>query len=70
VYVFLSNRVFSSRGNNLLSQLNIRGKVQDAIYHALEADKLNPEQVREENIAEEEEVLEEDTDENVSGASF
>ncbi len=35
VYVFLSNRVYNSRSNNLLSQLNIRSKIQDAIYKAL-----------------------------------
>ena len=36
VYVFLSNRVYNSRSNNLLGSMNIRGKVQDAIYRALE----------------------------------
>jgi len=35
VYIFLSNRVYNTRTNNLLGQLNIRGKVQDAIYEAL-----------------------------------
>jgi CubicO group peptidase (beta-lactamase class C family) len=35
VYVFLSNRVYNTRANNLLSQLGIRGKVQDAIYQAI-----------------------------------
>jgi beta-glucosidase-like glycosyl hydrolase/CubicO group peptidase (beta-lactamase class C family) len=35
VYIFLSNRVYNSRANNLLGQLNIRGRVQDAIYKAL-----------------------------------
>ena len=39
VYVFLSNRVYHSRDNNLLGQMNIRGKVQDAIYKALEGEK-------------------------------
>lgn len=38
VYVFLSNRVFNSRSNNLLGQMNIRGKIQDAIYRALNAE--------------------------------
>ncbi len=38
VYIFLSNRVYNSRSNNLLGQLNIRGKIQDAIYRALQAD--------------------------------
>ena len=37
VYVFLSNRVYNSRSNNLLGQLGIRGKIQDAIYRALQA---------------------------------
>ena len=36
VYVFLSNRVYNSRANNLLSQLGIRGKIQDAIYEAIQ----------------------------------
>ncbi len=36
VYVFLSNRVYNTRANNLLGSMNIRGKVQDAIYRALE----------------------------------
>ncbi|HEY0042697.1 MAG TPA: glycoside hydrolase family 3 N-terminal domain-containing protein [Flavisolibacter sp.] len=36
VYIFLSNRVYNTRANNLLGQMNIRGKVQDAIYKALE----------------------------------
>ena len=35
VYIFLSNRVYNTRSNNLLSQLGIRGKIQDAIYRAL-----------------------------------
>ena len=35
VYVFLSNRVYNTRANNLLGLMNIRGKVQDAIYKAL-----------------------------------
>ncbi len=39
VYVFLSNRVYHSRDNNLLGQMNIRGKVQDAIYKALDGEK-------------------------------
>lgn len=36
VYVFLSNRVFEGRDSNLLGRLNIRGKIQDAIYRALQ----------------------------------
>jgi CubicO group peptidase (beta-lactamase class C family) len=39
VYVFLSNRVFEGRESNLLSRLNIRGKIQDAIYLALDKEK-------------------------------
>ncbi|HQV62134.1 MAG TPA: serine hydrolase, partial [Chitinophagaceae bacterium] len=35
VYIFLSNRVTPTRDNNKLSQLLIRGKIQDAIYRAL-----------------------------------
>ncbi len=35
VYIFLSNRVYNTRANNLLSQLGIRGKIQEAIYEAL-----------------------------------
>lgn len=39
VYIFLSNRVYNTRANNLLGQLNIRGRIQDAIYKALEREK-------------------------------
>lgn len=35
VYIFLSNRVYPTRNNNKLSQMEIRGKIQDAIYRAL-----------------------------------
>jgi beta-N-acetylhexosaminidase len=35
VYIFLSNRVYNTRTNNLLGSMGIRGKVQDAIYEAL-----------------------------------
>jgi len=35
VYVFLSNRVYPTRDNGKLSNLGIRGKIQDAIYRAL-----------------------------------
>lgn len=35
VYIFLSNRVYPTRDNNTISQLLIRGKIQDAIYAAL-----------------------------------
>ena len=38
VYIFLSNRVTPTRDNNKLSQLMIRGKIQDALYKALGAD--------------------------------
>lgn len=71
VYIFLSNRVYDTRGNNLLSQLNIRGKIQDAIYHALDADKLAPSNIAiEENHTELNEDAEEDVPSEVSGASF
>ena len=39
VYIFLSNRVYNTRGNNLLAQLGIRGKIQDVIYQAIEKEK-------------------------------
>lgn len=39
VFVFLSNRVYDTRNNNLLLRMNIRGKIQDAIYNALEKEK-------------------------------
>ena len=39
VYVFLSNRVFEGRDSNLLGRLSIRGKIQDAIYKALEKEE-------------------------------
>jgi len=35
VYIFLSNRVYPTRDNNKLSQMQIRGKIQDAIYRAI-----------------------------------
>ncbi|HLF45134.1 MAG TPA: glycoside hydrolase family 3 N-terminal domain-containing protein, partial [Chitinophagaceae bacterium] len=35
VYVFLSNRVNPSRNNNKISQLLVRGKVQDVLYEAI-----------------------------------
>ena len=35
VYIFLSNRVYPTRDNNKLSQLLIRGKIQDALYRGL-----------------------------------
>jgi CubicO group peptidase (beta-lactamase class C family) len=39
VYVFLSNRVHPTRDNNKLSQLQVRGKIQDALYSAIGADQ-------------------------------
>ena len=39
VYVFLSNRVYTTRDNPKLSQLNIRTRIQDALYQALELKK-------------------------------
>ncbi|MBC7946961.1 MAG: serine hydrolase [Chitinophagaceae bacterium] len=36
VYIFLSNRVTPTRDNPRLGQLLIRGKIQDAIYQAIE----------------------------------
>jgi beta-glucosidase-like glycosyl hydrolase/CubicO group peptidase (beta-lactamase class C family) len=39
VYIFLSNRVFEDRDTNLLGRLNIRGKIQDAIYKALQKEE-------------------------------
>ncbi|MGE5108795.1 MAG: glycoside hydrolase family 3 N-terminal domain-containing protein [Sphingobacteriales bacterium] len=36
IYIFLSNRVYPDGGTNLLlSQLNVRGKIQDTIYEAI-----------------------------------
>jgi beta-glucosidase-like glycosyl hydrolase/CubicO group peptidase (beta-lactamase class C family) len=37
VYVFLSNRVYPTRENNKISQMNIRTNVQQVIYDAIEA---------------------------------
>ena len=34
-YIFMSNRVNPTRSNNLISQLNIRSQIQDAIYDAI-----------------------------------
>lgn len=39
VYIFLSNRVYNTRANNLLGQLNIRGRIQDAIYKVLQGEQ-------------------------------
>jgi beta-N-acetylhexosaminidase len=41
VYIFLSNRVYPTRDNPKLGQMLIRGKIQDAIYHALGTDHLS-----------------------------
>lgn len=41
VYIFLSNRVYGTRTNNLLGQMGIRGKIQDAIYRALKAEEVS-----------------------------
>jgi beta-N-acetylhexosaminidase len=35
VYILLSNRVYPTRDNSKLLQMNIRPKIQEAIYHAL-----------------------------------
>lgn len=35
IYIFLSNRVYPTRDNPRFSQLNVRAKVQEAIYRAL-----------------------------------
>ncbi len=35
VYIFLSNRVYPTRDNGKLSNMGIRGKIQDALYRAL-----------------------------------
>ncbi|HEU4473025.1 MAG TPA: glycoside hydrolase family 3 N-terminal domain-containing protein [Flavisolibacter sp.] len=50
VYVFLSNRVYNTRNNNLLGQLGIRGKIQDAIYRALESEKKAAEPASKETV--------------------
>jgi CubicO group peptidase (beta-lactamase class C family) len=34
-YIFMSNRVHPTRSNNLISQLNVRSQIQDAIYDAI-----------------------------------
>lgn len=39
VYVFLSNRVYPTRDNSKLAQLQVRGKIQDALYSAIGADE-------------------------------
>ena len=35
IYIFLSNHVNPTRDNNKLGQMNIRPKIQEAIYHAI-----------------------------------
>lgn len=42
VYIFLSNRVYNTRTNNLLGQLGVRGKIQDAMYKALKSEEVKP----------------------------
>ncbi|HBK29770.1 MAG TPA: hypothetical protein DDZ04_08725, partial [Parabacteroides sp.] len=37
IYIFLSNRVNPTRNNSKLSSMNIRTRIQDAIYRSLEA---------------------------------
>ena len=39
IYIFLSNRVYPTRSNNKLGQMNIRANIQDAIYKALKRDE-------------------------------
>ena len=36
IYIFLSNRIYPTRNNSKLSELNIRGRVHQAIYSAIE----------------------------------
>ena len=38
VYIFLSNRVNPTRNNNKISQMQIRGKIQDEFYKAINAE--------------------------------
>src|SRR5690606_29366031 len=45
VYVFLSNRVYPTRNNPLLSRMNIRPKIQDAIYSVVKAQEEKEEHV-------------------------
>ena len=42
VYIFLSNRVYPTRNNNKLSDLRIRGKIQDAIYRVVNSPSNRP----------------------------
>jgi beta-N-acetylhexosaminidase len=35
VYIFLSNRVYPTRNNPMLSRLNVRGNIQDEIYKVI-----------------------------------
>jgi CubicO group peptidase (beta-lactamase class C family) len=35
IFIFLSNRVYPTRENSKLSQLNVRSKIQDALYTAI-----------------------------------
>ncbi|MDD6209668.1 MAG: glycoside hydrolase family 3 N-terminal domain-containing protein [Bacteroidales bacterium] len=36
IYIFLSNRVYPTRTNKKLTQMNIRGRIHQAIYNAIE----------------------------------
>ncbi|WP_085535343.1 glycoside hydrolase family 3 N-terminal domain-containing protein [Massilibacteroides vaginae] len=42
IYVFLSNRVFPTRANTKFGQLDIRTRIQDAIYKAIDPEDHNP----------------------------
>jgi beta-glucosidase-like glycosyl hydrolase/CubicO group peptidase (beta-lactamase class C family) len=46
VYVFLSNRVNPTRNNNKLSQMSIRGKIQDEFYKAIAKEATEQEAAR------------------------
>lgn len=40
VYIFLSNRVYPTRNNSKLSQLSVRGSIQDEIYKAIREEAI------------------------------
>lgn len=39
IFIFLSNRIYPTRTNRKLTQLNIRGRIHQTIYDALKSDK-------------------------------
>ncbi len=46
LYIFFSNRVYPTRLNHKIYQLNIRTNIQQALYDAIKKEKMLPEKIR------------------------